>query len=801
MNRTIKEVAVIGSGIMGSGIACHFANIGIKVLLLDITPSKINDKEKKLGLTLSDKKVKNRIVREMFDRCVKSKPSPIYNKKFIDRIKLGNLNDDLPLISNCDWIIEVVTEKIEIKKIVFDQIEKHRKKGSLVTSNTSGIPIKFMNDNRSEDFRKHFAVTHFFNPPRYLKLFEIIPGPDCDSDVIDFLIDFGQRFLGKVSILAKDTPGFIGNRIGMFGMSNILNMVEELELTVEEIDKLTGPIIGNPKSATFRTSDIVGLDTTINVAKGIYENCPNDEFRNIFKMPEYIDQMVKKNLLGSKTGSGFYKRIKNSDGKSEILSLDLRTLEYKSTKKVLFETMGFAKKIEDISERFSVLVNGKDKAGEFYRRNFGSLFAYIQNRVPEICDDIYKIDDALKAGYGWQYGPFEVWNSIGLKQGVELIKSLGYKPTGWINKMIQNGVDKFYSVENGNSTYYDLNTCKFKIKPGYESFIILKNLHENKTIWENKDSIITDIGDGVINLEFRSKMNTIGEGVLQGINKSLEIGEKNFRGLVIGNEGAHFSAGANLGMIFMMSVEQEYDEINMAIKIFQDTMMKLRFSNIPVIAAPHGLTLGGGCELVMHCDKAIVNPETYIGLVEMGAGLIPGGGGCKEMTLRAAENFNKNDVELNVMQEYFLTIGMAKTSTSAYEAFDFGLLKKAKDLVLMNKNSQIAVAKKHAILLSESGYIPPIKEKNIKVLGKQALGMFLVGTDSMKTANYISEHDKKIANKLAYVMAGGDLSEPTFVNDQYILDLEREAFLSLCSERKTLERIEHILKTGKPLRN
>lgn len=801
MNRTIKEIAVIGSGIMGSGIACHFANIGIKVLLLDITPSKINYKEKKLGLTLSDKQVKNRIVREMFDRCVKSKPSPIYNKKFIDRIKLGNLNDDLPLISSCDWIIEVVTEKIEIKKVVFDQIEKHRKKGSLVTSNTSGIPIKFMNENRSEDFRKHFAVTHFFNPPRYLKLFEIIPGPDCDSDVIDFLIDFGQRFLGKVSILAKDTPGFIGNRIGMFGMSNILNMVEELELTVEEIDKLTGPIIGNPKSATFRTSDIVGLDTTINVAKGIYENCPNDEFRNIFKMPEYIDQMVKKNLLGSKTGSGFYKKIKNSDGKSEILSLDLRTLEYKSTKKVLFETIGFAKKIEDVSERFSVLVNGKDKAGEFYRRNFGYLFAYIQNRVPEICDDIYKIDDALKAGYGWQYGPFEVWNSIGLKQGVELIKSLGYKPTGWINKMIQNGVDRFYSVENDNSTYYDLNTYKFKIKPGYESFIILKNLHENKTIWENKDSIITDIGDGVINLEFRSKMNTIGESVLQGINKSLEIGEKNFRGLVIGNEGAHFSAGANLGMIFMMSVEQEYDEINMAIKIFQDTMMKLRFSNIPVIAAPHGLTLGGGCELVMHCDKAIVNPETYIGLVEMGAGLIPGGGGCKEMTLRAAENFNKNDVELNVMQEYFLTIGMAKTSTSAYEAFDFGLLKKAKDLVLMNKNSQIAVAKKHAILLSESGYIPPIREKNIKVLGKQALGMFLVGTDSMKTANYISEHDKKIANKLAYVMAGGDLSEPTFVNDQYILDLEREAFLSLCSERKTLERIEHILKTGKPLRN
>lgn len=801
MNRKINKVAIIGSGIMGSGIACHFANIGIEVILLDIAPNELNENEKNSGLEISDKKVKNRIVNEMFNRCLKSKPSPIYNKKFITRVKLGNIDDDLHLISKCDWIIEVVTEKISVKRSVFEKIEKYRKKGSLITSNTSGIPISFMNKDRTEDFKKHFAVTHFFNPPRYLKLFEIIPGPDCESSVIDFLYDFGEKFLGKVSIIAKDTPGFIGNRIGMFGMSNILNMVKELGLTVEEIDKLTGPIIGNPKSATFRTSDVVGLDTTINVANGIFENCKDDEFRDIFIMPNYIGKMIENNWLGAKTGNGFYKRIKNSGGKSSILSLDLETLEYKPTKKVVFDTIGSVKKIENISERFPVLIKGEDKAGEFYRRNFGSMFAYIQNRVPEICDEIYRVDDALKAGYGWQFGPFEIWNSIGLEEGVNLLKSLGHKPSEWINDMLQNNIDSFYSIENNKTTFYDLKSKKFKIKPGQESFIVLKNLHQNKTIWENKDSIITDLGDGIINIEFRSKMNTIGEGVLQGLNKSIDIAEKDFGGLVIGNEGAHFSAGANLGMIFMMSVEQEYDEINMAIKYFQDTMMRLRYSTIPTIAAPHGLTLGGGCELTMHCDKAVVNPETYIGLVEVGAGLIPGGGGSKEMTMRASEKFSKNDVEVNVLQEYFLNIGMAKTSTSAHEAFEIGLLEKSKDLVLMNKNSQIAIAKKYAILLSESGYVPPLRGKNIKVLGKQALGMFLVGTDSMKTAKYISDHDKKIANKLAYVMAGGDLSEPTFVDENYLLDLEREAFLSLCSERKTLERIEHILKTGKPLRN
>ena len=801
MKRKINSVAVIGSGVMGSGIACHFANIGIKVLLLDIAPNKLNESEEKLNLSLEDKVVKNRIVNEMFQRCIKSKPAPLYHKNFAKRITLGNLNDDINKISKVDWIIEVVTEKLSIKQIVFEQIEKYRTKGTLVTSNTSGIPIKQMNEGRSEDFKSNFAVTHFFNPPRYLKLFEIIPGPDCNSEIIDFLNDFGERYLGKDSVLAKDTPGFIGNRIGTFGMVNILNNIKKLDLSIEEIDKLTGPIIGSPKSATFRTSDIVGLDTTVNVATGIYENCLNDEFRDTFKLPKYIYKMLENNWLGSKTNSGFYKRIKDENGKSTILSLDLETLEYLPVKKVSFDTINNARKINKVIDRFSVLVEGKDKAGEFYRFNFGTMFTYIQNRIPEISNELYRIDDALRAGFGWKNGPFQIWNSIGIKKGVEIMESLGYKPAKWISEMIKNNIDNFYKVENRKIYYYDLNTKSFIIKPGQDSLIILNNINKSSIIWENSDSVIKDIGDEIINLEFRTKMNTLGQGVLMGINKAVDLAEKNYKGIVIGNEGSHFSAGANLGAIFMASAEQEYDEINFAIKFFQDSMMKLRYSSIPVIAAPHGLTLGGGCEVTMHSDKAVVYSESYIGLVEVGAGLIPGGGGCKEMALRASKKFSKNDVELNVLQEYFLNIGMAKTSMSAYEAIDLGYLQPNNDTIIMNKNHQISIAKKHAILMSDYGYLPPCKEKNIKVLGKQALGMFMVGSDTMKAGGYISEHDQKIANKIAYVISGGDLSQSTLVNEQYLLDLEREAFLSLCSERKTLERIQYILKTGKPLRN
>ena len=801
MNKHIKKVAVIGSGIMGSGIACHFANIGVEVLLLDIVPRELNDKEKAKGLTLDDKIVRNRIVNDSLMAALKSKPSPIYHQKFASRITTGNLEDDISKVSSADWIIEVVVERLDIKKIVFENLEKHRTPGTLITSNTSGIPIKFMSEGRSDDFKKHFCGTHFFNPARYLKLFEIIPGPETSQEVLDFLNDYGEKYLGKTSVIAKDTPAFIGNRIGIFSIQSLFHMVKEMDMTVEEVDKLTGPVIGRPKSATFRTVDVVGLDTLVHVANGISENCKEDERHDLFALPDFISTMMKNKWLGSKTGQGFYKKVKNDKGQSEILTLDLDTMEYRSKKSAKFATLELTKTIDKVVDRFPVLVNGKDKAGAFYRKSFGHLFAYVSNRIPEISDELYKIDDAMKAGFGWEHGPFQIWDAIGIEKGLEFIKAEGQEAAPWVDEMLASGQKSFYAVKDGASYYYDIPKKSVEKIPGQDAFIILDNIRKSKEVFKNSGVVIEDLGDGILNLEFQSKMNTIGGDVLAGLNKAIDMAEKDFQGLVIGNQAANFSVGANIGMIFMMAVEQEYDELNMAIKMFQDTVMRLRYSAIPTVAAPHGMTLGGGCEISLHADKVVAAAETYIGLVEFGVGVIPGGGGSKEFAVRAQDTFSKGDVELNVLQDYFLTIGMAKVSTSAYEAYDMGILKHGKDIVVVNKDRQIATAKAHAKLMAEVGYTQPPQRKDIKVLGKQALGMFLVGTDAMEASHYISEHDKKIANKLAYVMAGGDLSEPTLVSEQYLLDLEREAFLSLCTEKKTLERIQHMLKTGKPLRN
>lgn len=794
--RRINKIAIIGSGIMGSGIACHFANIGVEVLLLDIIPNALNDNEKALGLTLEDKLVRNRLVNDALKTALKSKPSPIYSQKFAQRITTGNTEDDIAKIKDADWIMEVVVERLDIKKQVFEMLEKHRTPGTLITSNTSGIPIKFMSEGRSADFQEHFCGTHFFNPARYLNLFEIIPGPKTDSSVLTFLNEYGSKFLGKTSVVAKDTPAFIGNRIGIFGIQSLFHQVKELGLSVEEIDKLTGPVIGRPKSATFRTVDVVGLDTLVHVANGIFENCPKDEAHHLFQLPDFISKMMKNNWLGSKSGQGFYKK----EGK-KITVLDLETLEYRDKKPAKFATLELTKTIDNVIDRFSILVKGKDKAGDFYRKNFAAMFAYVSNRIPEISDDLYKIDNAMKAGFGWEHGPFQIWDAIGVQKGIEIMNAEGQKPAQWVFNMLDSGSNSFYTVQNGATLAYSIEHNKHVEIPGQDAFIVLDNIRKSKEVFKNSGVVIEDLGDGILNCEFRSKMNTIGGDVLAGLNKAVDLAEQNFEGLVIGNQGANFSVGANIGMIFMMAVEQEYDELNMAIKYFQDTMMRMRYSSIPTIAAPHGMTLGGGCELSLHADKVVAAAETYIGLVEFGVGVIPGGGGSKEMAMRASDSFRKDDVELNILQEYFLTIGMAKVATSAYEAFDLGILQKGKDVVVVNKAQQIAVAKAQAKLLANQGYTKPVKRKDIKVLGKQALGMFLVGTDSMQASNYISAHDKKIANKLAYVMAGGDLSEPSLVSEQYLLDIEREAFLSLCTERKTLERIQHMLKTGKPLRN
>ncbi|WP_299185263.1 3-hydroxyacyl-CoA dehydrogenase/enoyl-CoA hydratase family protein [uncultured Aquimarina sp.] len=801
MKRVIKKVAVVGSGIMGSGIACHFANIGVEVLLLDIVPRELNDKEKAKGLTLESKVVRNRLVNDSLTAALKSKPSPIYSQKFANRITTGNLEDDIAKVADVDWIIEVVVERLDIKKLVFENLEKHRTPGTLITSNTSGIPIKFMNEGRSEDFQKHFCGTHFFNPARYLKLFEIIPGPNTSTEVLEFLNGYGEQFLGKTSVVAKDTPAFIGNRIGIFSIMSLFHMVKDMGLTIEEVDKLSGPVIGRPKSATFRTVDVVGLDTLVHVANGIADNCPDDERHELFKLPAFINTMMENKWLGSKTKQGFYKKSVSPEGKKEILSLDLDTLEYRSKKRASFTTLEMTKTIDKVVDRFKVLVAGKDKAGEFYRKSFAALFAYVSNRIPEITDDLYKIDDAMKAGFGWEHGPFQIWDAIGVEKGIEMMKAEGYEPAAWVHDMIASGSTSFYTIKNGATNYYDIPKKEQVKVPGQDAFIILDNIRKSSEVFKNSGVVVEDLGDGILNVEFQSKMNTIGGDVLAGLNTAIDMAEKNFQGLVVGNQAANFSVGANIGMIFMMAVEQEYDELNMAIKYFQDSMMRMRYSSIPTIVAPHGMALGGGCEISLHADKVVAAAETYMGLVEFGVGVIPGGGGSKEMALRASDLFKKDDVELNVLQEHFLTIGMAKVSTSAYEAFDTNLLQKGKDIVVVNKDRQIATAKAYAKLMAEQGYTQPVRRKDVKVLGKQALGMFLVGTDSMEASKYISEHDHKIANKLGYVMAGGDLSEPTLVTEQYLLDLEREAFLSLCTERKTLERIEHMLKKGKPLRN
>jgi 3-hydroxyacyl-CoA dehydrogenase len=794
--RRIKKVAIIGSGIMGSGIACHFANIGVDVLLLDIVPRELTDAEKAKGLTLEDKAVRNRIVNDSLTASLKSKPSPIYHQSFASRITTGNLEDDIAKVKDVDWIMEVVVERLDIKKQVFEKLEKYRTPGTLITSNTSGIPIHFMSEGRSEDFQKHFCGTHFFNPARYLKLFEIIPGPKTSQEVLDFLNTYGEKFLGKTSVIAKDTPAFIGNRVGIFGIQSLFHQVKEMDLTVEEVDKLTGPVIGRPKSATFRTVDVVGLDTLVHVANGIYENCPEDEAHELFKLPDFINTMVENKWLGSKTGQGFYKK----EGK-DIRTLDLNTLDYRDRKSAKFATLELTKTIDKVVDRFPILVSGKDKAGEFYRKNFAAMFAYVSNRIPEITDELYKIDDAMKAGFGWEHGPFQIWDAVGVEKGIELMKAEGLEPAAWVNDMLESGNKSFYTVKEGSTFFYDIPSKKQEKVPGQDAFIILDNIRKSKEVFKNSGVVVEDLGDGILNVEFQSKMNTIGGDVLSGLNKAIDIAEKDFAGLVVGNQAANFSVGANIGMIFMMAAEQEYDELNAAIKYFQDSMMRMRYSAIPTIAAPHGMALGGGCELSMHADKVVAAAETYMGLVEFGVGVIPGGGGSKEMALRAQDLFRKGDVELNILQEYFLTIAMAKVSTSAYEGFDLGVLQKGKDIIVVNKDRQLATAKAHAILMADAGYTQPIKRTDIKVLGKQALGMFMVGTDAMEDSNYISAHDQKIANKLAYVMAGGDLSEPTLVSEQYLLDLEREAFLSLATERKTLERIQHMLKTGKPLRN
>jgi 3-hydroxyacyl-CoA dehydrogenase len=800
-NRSIKKVAVLGSGIMGSRIACHFANIGVEVLLLDIVPFELSEAEKAKGLTLEHPAVRNRIVNEAFANTLKASPSAVFTQSVASLVQLGNFTDDMKKIADCDWVLEAVVERLDIKKKVFEDVEKYRKKGTLITSNTSGIPMHLMIEGRSEDFQAHFCGTHFFNPPRYLKLLEIIPSQKTLPEIVDFLMWYGDLYLGKDTVLCKDTPAFIANRIGVYSMMSGMHSIAKFGLTVDEVDALTGPVIGRAKSATFRTSDVVGLDTTINVANNLYATLTHDESRDMFVLPDIVKELQNRKWLGDKTGQGFFKKVKTPEGKSEILTLDLQTFEYKpQQKKVSFKALEATKEIENLKERIVKLINFEDRAGEFYRATFYDLFKYVTYRIPEIADELYRIDKAICAGFAWELGPFETWDLLGVKETLGKMEAAGQKPAQWVYEMLAGGNESFYKVENGIRKYYDIPSKSYKTIPGTEGFIILDNIRKTNKIWGNAGATIFDLGDGIAGLEFHSKMNTFGQEVLEGLNTAITKAETDFRGLVIGNEAPQFSAGANLATLFMYAGDQEWDEINMMIAYFQNSMMRARYSSIPVVTAPAGLALGGGCELNLHADHIQAHCELYIGLVEFGVGLIPAGAGTKEMTLRASDSYAKGDVELNRLQEYFMNIATAKVATSAEEARAMGYLRQS-DAVTMNRSRLLADAKHKAIELAEAGYTQPAQRKDIKVLGQTALAAFYAGVNGMLYGNYISEHDAKIARKLAWVMAGGDLSAPSLVSEQYLLDLEREAFLSLAGEPKTLERIHSILFKGKPLRN
>ena len=792
MKRIIKKVAVLGSGVMGSRIACHFAGIGVQALLLDIVPAEAKESDNKAA--------RNKLVNDALQAAIKSNPSPVYTQDVAKRISTGNFDDNLKDIASCDWIIEVVVERLDIKQSLYEKVEGFRKPGTLITSNTSGIPIQLLAEGRSDDFKKHFCGTHFFNPPRYLRLLEIIPTKDTDPSVIDFLAHYGDLYLGKTTVLAKDTPAFIANRIGVYGIMAIFGLVDKLDLSIDEVDALTGPIIGRPKSATFRTADVVGIDTLVKVAKGVAEACPGDEQNAVFQIPSWLQKIVEKNWLGDKTGQGFFAKRKTEKGEKDIHTLNLKTLEYAPRQKAKFASVDAAKAVDDLKQRLKMLVAAQDKAGEFYRHFHYGLFSYISHRIPEISDEVFRIDDAMKAGFGWEIGAFESWDVLGVPATAAKMKEAGYAVAPWVEDLISAGNTSFYKVEAGKKLCYDPASKTYKPVPGSDTFIILDN-YADKIVWKNSSCKVFDIGDEVLALQWNTKMNTIGGDVLTGVTKAIELAEKNYKGLVIANDGANFSAGANVGMIFMFAVEQEWEELDMAIRMFQNTMMRVRYSSVPVVVAPHGLALGGGCEMSLHSDKICAAAETYTGLVELGVGLIPGGGGTKEFVLRASDEMHQDEPETITLKNRFLTIATAKVATSALEAFDFGIYRKGLDEIILNQDRRIMEAKRSVVEISASGYNMPLQRRDVKVMGRMALGALYAGIHGMQQAGYATDHDALVARKLAYVMCGGDLSEPTLVSEQYLLDLEREAFLSLCGEKKTLERIQSVLKGGKPVRN
>lgn len=797
MNRRIRKVAVLGSGLMGSGIACHLAGVGIEVLMLDIVPFDLTDEQKK------DVRQRNRIVQAAFDAALKLKPAPLFDKAFASRITLGNFDDDMPKIADADWIIEVVVERLDIKQQVFEKVEKYRRAGTLISSNTSGIPINMMAAGRSDDFRKHFCGTHFFNPVRYMRLLEVIPTAETDPSVTAFFMHYGDRILGKTTVLCKDTPAFIANRVGVYAMAKIYQLTEEIGLSIEDVDAMTGPAIGRPKTGTFRLGDLVGHDTAVNVIKGIKANCPSDEQAGAFEIPKYQQFLIDNKFLGNKSGQGFYKKTteKDASGRPIVLALNLKTLEYAPSVKSTLPSLGLSKQIEDLPNRVRALFKQTDKGGELIRRSLAGLFAYVSNRVPEISDSLYSIDDALRAGFAWDLGPFQYWDVVGIEAGIAAAEADGQVIATWVKEMLAAGFTSFYKSENGIKKYYDPSTKAYQAMPGGSDFIILDNYRDKKPVYENPEVVLHDIGEGVLCLEFRSKANSIGEGVLKGINDAIQIAEEQgWNGLVIGNNATNFSVGANLMMIAMLAYQQEWDELNFAVNYFQQTSMRIRYSAIPVVIATQGYAFGGACEFSMHADAVVAAGETYMGLVEVGVGILPAGAGTKEFAVRASDAFFEGDVQIPTIIEKFKTIAQAQVATSAHEAFNYGYLQHQKDSVVLNKDRNIADAKKKVLELAAT-YVQKQPRKDILVMGRNGLSALYVAAHSLYLGRYASEHDIKIAKKIAYVLCGGDLTGQQRVSEQYLLDIEREAMLSLCGEQKTLERIQYMLTNNKPLRN
>jgi 3-hydroxyacyl-CoA dehydrogenase len=790
----IKKAAVLGSGIMGSGIAAHLANIGIPTLLLDIVPKTLAPEEEAKGLTLESKEVRNRFSRTAVQKLFKQKPAPLTSKENASLIEAGNLEDDMERLKDVDWIIEVVVENLDVKKQVFARIDEVRKPGTIVSSNTSGISVEKMAEGRSEDFRKHFLGTHFFNPPRYLKLLEIIPTKDTDPEVLSFMKTFGEDVLGKGVVTAKDTPNFIGNRIGTYGLLVTLQEMLKNGYSVGEVDSVTGPLIGRPKSATFRTLDVVGLDTFVHVANNVYENVQEEE-RDVFKVPAFMHAMLENKWLGSKTGQGFFLK----QGK-EILELNPSTLQYEERKKLKAPSVELSKQEKGLANKLKALVYAKDRAGALLWNILTPTLLYSAKLHKEIADDIVAIDHAMKWGFGWQYGPFETWDAIGVRKSVEKMKENGLNVPVWVQEMLENGFETFYKRDNGDVYYYD--SGEYKQLEQNKKAISLKKLKEkNGVLKKNSGASLVDLGDGVLCLEFHSPNNAIGMDIIQMINYAVDEVEKGYKGLVIGNQSKNFCVGANLAMILMEAQDDNYFEVEWVVKQFQNAMMKIKYSSKPVVAAPYGMTLGGGAEICLPAASIQASSETYMGLVEVGVGLIPGGGGNKELYIKHLNKLPKGvDFDLQkVANKVFETIAMAKVSTSAQEAFDNNFLGD-KDGISVNGDHLLYDAKQKVLEFYEAGYKAPIRKK-VPVVGETGYATLLLGAQAMHLSGYISEHDLKIAKKLAYVIAGGKVPYGTEVDEQYLLDLEREAFLSLVQDMKSQARMQHMLVKGKPLRN